>query len=108
MLEGDEGPSVAAARANGILILRLKADASAPAGHFALEQDGDISPSSDVMEPAVDDIALILHTSRLADPCVAERRCHQGRAATLFAVFVGFTSRSGDGGTCRHVQCACH
>jgi len=63
VLEGDEGPSVVAARANGISILRLKTDAPAPAGHFTLELDGDISPSTDVRELAVDDIALILHTS---------------------------------------------
>lgn len=63
VLDGDEGPSVAAARANGVSILRLKFEASAPAGHFTLEPDGDVMPSSDVMGPTVDDIALILHTS---------------------------------------------
>ncbi|AKI01908.1 acyl-CoA synthetase (AMP-forming)/AMP-acid ligase II [Hoeflea sp. IMCC20628] len=63
VLEGDEGPSVAAARANGISILRLKTDASAPAGHFTLEPDGEMSSSADVRQPSHDDIALILHTS---------------------------------------------
>jgi acyl-CoA synthetase (AMP-forming)/AMP-acid ligase II len=63
VLEGDEGPAVAAARANGISVLRLKIDASAPAGHFSLELDGEISPNTEVGEPTVDDIALILHTS---------------------------------------------
>lgn len=63
VLEGDEGPSVAAARANGISILRLKTDASMPAGRFILAMDGDASSKSDTAEPTADDIALILHTS---------------------------------------------
>ncbi|MGJ8572029.1 MAG: acyl--CoA ligase [Hoeflea sp.] len=64
VMEGDEGPAVAAARANGISVLRLKIDASSPAGHFSLELDGEFSLNTDVVgEPTVDDIALILHTS---------------------------------------------
>ncbi|MDF1608828.1 acyl--CoA ligase [Hoeflea sp. YIM 152468] len=61
--EGDEGPAVTAARAHRISILRLKTEASAPAGHFTLELDGQIAPGTDVRPPNHDDIALILHTS---------------------------------------------
>lgn len=59
--EGHDGPSVAAAQALGMAVLRLVADASGPAGSFRLT--GDAAPWAAAGMPGDDDVALILHTS---------------------------------------------
>ncbi|MEZ5658226.1 MAG: acyl--CoA ligase [Burkholderiaceae bacterium] len=60
--DGDEGPAVSAARANGIRILRLSPVAGGVAGDFTLEAAG--SPAAAAPRAAgADDVALVLHTS---------------------------------------------
>jgi acyl-CoA synthetase (AMP-forming)/AMP-acid ligase II len=61
LLDSDFGPAHAAAEKLGVAILRLSADAGAPAGHFTLSSDraGDCDKSA----PHASDVALILHTS---------------------------------------------
>jgi acyl-CoA synthetase (AMP-forming)/AMP-acid ligase II len=61
VLEGDEGPAVAAAKKAGMAILRLSVAEGAPAGAFTLSCEA--SGSADTANPQPDDVALILHTS---------------------------------------------
>ncbi|MCV3271329.1 acyl--CoA ligase [Roseobacter sinensis] len=62
LLDGDNGPACAAAQKLGVAILRLEADATAPAGSFQLRADAS-STARGGPKPGADDIALILHTS---------------------------------------------
>lgn len=62
LADGYDGPALAAAENCGISILRLKTDSNLPAGQFSLDV-GDLSGGASAMDPDVDDIALILHTS---------------------------------------------
>ncbi len=60
--EGHDGPSVAAAEALGMAVLRLAADAAGPAGAFRLiGQDAAAGAAQGL--PGEGDVALILHTS---------------------------------------------
>jgi acyl-CoA synthetase (AMP-forming)/AMP-acid ligase II len=61
VMQGDEGPSVAAANRLGIAIIRVSVADGAAAGKFELSSDA--TGSADSGAPGPDDIALILHTS---------------------------------------------
>ncbi|PTX54237.1 acyl-CoA synthetase (AMP-forming)/AMP-acid ligase II [Litoreibacter ponti] len=61
LAEGYDGPAFLAARAAGLKILRLSANASDPAGMFTLTFEAD--EGADTSDPEPDDVALILHTS---------------------------------------------
>ncbi len=63
LAEGYDGPALAAAAANGLVVLRLQVAESAPAGQFSLTADGAGDGDADEASPLADDIALILHTS---------------------------------------------
>lgn len=62
LADGYDGPALAAAKNCGISILRLKTDASMPAGQFDLDI-GALGGGSSTSDSDADDIALILHTS---------------------------------------------
>ncbi|MEM9975525.1 MAG: acyl--CoA ligase [Pseudomonadota bacterium] len=59
---GYEGPALAAARAHGLLVLRLAVPSGAPAGQFTLSAEGG-AEQADAAAPEPGDVALILHTS---------------------------------------------
>ncbi|MGD9294204.1 MAG: acyl--CoA ligase [Roseobacter sp.] len=61
VMEGEEGPAVAAAKRLGIAIIRVSIPDGAAAGVFTL--DADATGTADTDAPGPDDIALILHTS---------------------------------------------
>ncbi len=61
VMQGDEGPSVAAANRLGIAIIRVSVADGAAAGEFELSSNA--TGSADSSAPGPDDIALILHTS---------------------------------------------
>ena len=61
--EGYDGPALAAAERFGLQVLRLKPDATAPAGRFCLSRDGADGATAPAGDPGADDVALILHTS---------------------------------------------
>lgn len=61
LMEGDDGPASAAAQKLGVSVLRLKVDASAPAGQFTLQTISGGFCDRDA--PVAEDVALILHTS---------------------------------------------
>jgi acyl-CoA synthetase (AMP-forming)/AMP-acid ligase II len=61
VMEGDDGPAVAAAQKAGMAILRVSVPDGAPAGSFTLSSDA--TGSADTAAPTPDDVALILHTS---------------------------------------------
>ena len=61
VMDGDDGPAVAAAMKTGIAIIRLSVPEDAPAGYFRLSSDA--TGSADTAAPQADDVALILHTS---------------------------------------------
>ncbi|NJM83212.1 MAG: AMP-binding protein [Tabrizicola sp.] len=61
--EGYEGPALPAARAHGLVILRLSFDPADPAGQYALTAEGAAAGAPDTAPAAADDVALILHTS---------------------------------------------
>ena len=63
LAEEDNGPALAAAREQGIRIIRLKADLDAPAGCFTLRSEAKVDAPADAMMPGADDVSLILHTS---------------------------------------------
>ena len=63
LAEGQEGAALLAARAVGLLVLRLSFDAKDPAGTFSLTPEGASLGVADEGTPAPDDFALILHTS---------------------------------------------
>lgn len=60
--EGYEGPALEAAKAAGLVVLRLSFDASGPAGAFTLRAEG-VAGATDPADPGPEDVALILHTS---------------------------------------------
>lgn len=62
VLEGYDGPALAAAAKCGMSVLRLKSEVDHPAGQFSLSSDGTVSEANTIA-PEADDIALILHTS---------------------------------------------
>ncbi len=59
---GYNGPALGAAEAQGLAILLLSVDATAPAGQFTLSGPAGAAPADTGLAEA-DDIALILHTS---------------------------------------------
>ena len=61
VMEGYDGPALAAAVKAGMTIVRLSVAAGAPAGHFTLTSEA--TGNADTATPAHDDVALILHTS---------------------------------------------
>ena len=61
--EGHDGPALEAARAHGLVILRVAVDPGMPAGTFRLLPEGRADGTPDKGMPKADDIALILHTS---------------------------------------------
>ena len=61
VMEGDDGPAVAAAKRLGIALLRVSVADGAAAGHFTLTSDA--TGTADTAAPGADDVALILHTS---------------------------------------------
>ena len=61
VMEGDDGPAVAAATKAGMAIVWLSVPDGAPAGSFTLASDTRGMTPAD--EPGPDDVALILHTS---------------------------------------------
>ena len=63
LADGYDGPALAAARAQGLMILRLVADPASPAGSFALQAEGTVGAPADPARPGAEDVALILHTS---------------------------------------------
>ncbi|RAP43318.1 AMP-dependent synthetase [Rhodovulum viride] len=60
--EGYDGPAAAAARRFGLIVLRLSADPTEPAGRFSLRAEGG-GGECDTSAPGPEDVALILHTS---------------------------------------------
>ncbi|MGI9393031.1 MAG: acyl--CoA ligase [Boseongicola sp.] len=60
VMDGHEGPAVAASRRLGLLTIRLKPNVTSAAGTFSLVGPPDVA-GDDV--PGADDVALILHTS---------------------------------------------
>ena len=58
-----DGPALAAASKLGLMVLRLSAADTAPAGHFTLSVEGTAGTASATDAPSGDDVALILHTS---------------------------------------------
>ena len=60
--EGQDGPALEAARAQGLCVLRLSAEPGGPAGAFRLRAEG-TSGTADTSAPGPEDVALILHTS---------------------------------------------
>lgn len=62
LAESDSGPAFDAAKAQGLAILRLAIDPSAPAGQFTLQSESSAG-AADTRIPGADDVALILHTS---------------------------------------------
>ncbi len=60
VLDGYEGPAVAAAHRLGLNIIRLKPDFASAAGTFSLAGSPDAAADDN---PGADDVALILHTS---------------------------------------------
>lgn len=60
---GSTSPAVAAAEKRGIRVLTLQSDAANGAGAFTLTGPSDGSPPATAGPAAIDDIALILHTS---------------------------------------------
>ncbi|PUB14956.1 acyl--CoA ligase [Yoonia sediminilitoris] len=61
VMDGYDGPAVAAATKAGMAIVRVCVPDGAPAGLFELESDA--TGTADSSDPAADDVALILHTS---------------------------------------------
>lgn len=61
VMEGYDGPALAAAEKASMVIIRLSVPADAPAGYFNLSSDHQDSCVSSA--PDADDVALILHTS---------------------------------------------
>lgn len=61
VMDGDEGPAVAAALRLGIAVIRVNVAEGAAAGQFTLTSDATGTP--DTSAPGPDDVALILHTS---------------------------------------------
>jgi len=59
---GDAGPAFAAAKAQGLVVIRLSFDANDPAGVFTLIPEGRAG-EADRSAPGPEDVALILHTS---------------------------------------------
>jgi acyl-CoA synthetase (AMP-forming)/AMP-acid ligase II len=62
LMAGDDGPAHAAAKAQGLAVIRLAPDSAAPAGVFTLAADT-AAGQADTATPGPDDVALILHTS---------------------------------------------
>jgi acyl-CoA synthetase (AMP-forming)/AMP-acid ligase II len=60
---GDGGAAFRAARAAGLMVLRLAFDGGDPAGAFSLIAEGSAGPAAEVGPQGADDVALILHTS---------------------------------------------
>lgn len=63
LAEGYDGPALAAARAAGLMVLRLRAEPAQPAGLFTLTAQGETGAAQPEREAAEADVALILHTS---------------------------------------------
>ncbi|WP_300033465.1 acyl--CoA ligase [uncultured Roseobacter sp.] len=61
LMDGQEGPALAAAEKLGVPVLRLSSDPADPAGTFTLSSD--TSGTCDQSAPEAGDVALILHTS---------------------------------------------
>ncbi len=89
--QGDQGPAFDAARAHGLVVLRLAFDPAEPAGTFTLQAEG-AGPGADTAPPGPDDVALILHTSGttsrpkivpLLQSNVAASAMHIGRSLAL-------------------------
>jgi acyl-CoA synthetase (AMP-forming)/AMP-acid ligase II len=62
LAEGEAGAAHAAAKAQGLTIIRLAVDTAQPAGSFTLRTDV-TGAAADPTPPGADDVALILHTS---------------------------------------------
>jgi len=60
--EDYDGPALAAAKQNGVAVLRLSFNEKDPAGTFSLSANAPIG-KADSADPTDDDVALILHTS---------------------------------------------
>lgn len=58
VMDGEDGPAVAAATKSGMAIVRVKVPEGAAAGYFQLTSD--TTGSADTAAPADDDVALIL------------------------------------------------
>ena len=63
VMEGYDGPALAAAQGLGIAVIRLHVRAEHAAGAFTLALEGGALDGADKTAPGADDIALILHTS---------------------------------------------
>jgi acyl-CoA synthetase (AMP-forming)/AMP-acid ligase II len=63
VMEGYDGPALAAALGLGISVIRVVVGPEHPAGGFVLTQDGDALQGADTVAPTSGDVALILHTS---------------------------------------------
>ena len=61
VMDGYDGPALAAAQKAGMAIVRVCVPEGAPAGAFELQSDA--TGSGDATAPTADDVALILHTS---------------------------------------------
>lgn len=61
VMEGYDGPAVAAAREAGMAVVWLSVPEGAPAGYFTLASEA--SGQADTTAPGPEDVALILHTS---------------------------------------------
>ena len=62
LAEGEAGAAHAAAKAQGLTIIRLAVDTAQPAGRFTLRAETSAG-TADTTQPGADDVALILHTS---------------------------------------------
>ncbi len=63
VMEGYDGPALAAAQGLGIAVIRLHVRPEHAAGAFTLALDGEALDGADTAAPGPDDVALILHTS---------------------------------------------
>jgi len=62
LTEGESGPAVAAAKAQGLAVIRLSVAPGTPAGHCSLAAETSAG-RADTTAPGPEDVALILHTS---------------------------------------------
>ena len=61
VMDGYDGPALAAAKKAGMIIVQVHVPDGAPAGAFELRSDA--TGTADTQDPTADDVALILHTS---------------------------------------------
>ena len=94
VMEGDEGPAVAAATAAGIAIIRVTVPDGAAAG--AIQLSSEASGTADTQAPGPDDVALILHTSGTTSRPKIVPLLHSNVAASAEHIRTSLKLTSGD------------